>query len=689
MKKITKALASLNDAQKASATHIDGALLILAGAGSGKTKTITTRVAYLIDEVGIDPTSILTLTFTNKASNEMRQRAFDIIDSNGYASPLLCTFHKFGLLFLKFHIEKLGRSNSFSIIDSDDRKKILKSIIKDVETTLSNSEIYEVISSLKNAMMFADDLIKSSKYRDYPEIAIIYSAYEKYLIENNLVDFDDLLLLTYKLLRDDKNLREETSKKYQYIMVDEYQDTNELQFNILQFLCATHENLCVVGDDDQSIYGWRGADIRNILDFSLKFKNAKVVKLEINYRSTKSILEVASNVIANNTQRIGKNLISHKGEGESVHVLISHNEIEESTKIALAINTLLSSGVNPEDIAILYRVNALSRSLEEGLMKANIPFKLLGGVRFYDRMEIKDIIAYFRIFINPHDDFWLLRIINRPKRGVGEKSIEKLLFEAKIQNLSLYGFIANISVENLAKLTTTKISIALKEMIENIEKLRVAITLDNGDFLDLFDKLIDIKSFYKNRIDGEDKIFNIDEFYGYFRDNRKAKSSLEEFLNELSLLSDSDNSEGKKVSMMSIHSSKGLEFEHIFIVGLEERIFPIAIDSNIEEERRLAYVAITRAKTHLTLSSVHSRFYKGKRESLSSSRFLKETNLFKIAPKPIVSNNEAFKIGDVVKHKIFGMGKVDMVSKSGILYKLSINFGGNKKDILSSFVEKI
>jgi len=688
LNKVTQALKGLNESQRVSATHIDGSLLILAGAGSGKTKTITTRVAYLIDEVGIDANSILVLTFTNKAASEMRQRALSMIQSSSHGMPLLCTFHKFGLLFLRFHIEKLNRSNSFSIIDSDDRKKILKGIIKEHETTLSNAQLYEIISKLKNDMLFASDLKDTKRYSDYPEISEIYTTYEAFLIENNLVDFDDLLLLSYKLLRDDEALRQMSSKKYQYIMVDEYQDTNALQFNVLKLLCQTHQNICVVGDDDQSIYSWRGADISNILDFSLKFPNTKVVKLETNYRSTKAILEVASEVISNNEKRIGKNLISNRGEGESVNVFVSYNEIEESQKIAKAIKKLLISGVNAKDIAILYRLNALSRGLEEGLMKEKIAFKILGGVRFYDRMEIKDIIAYFRIFINPHDNFWLLRVINRPKRGVGEKSLQKLQSQASQLNLSLYGFISSCSLEDLAKLTTSKSAIALKKLAQDIEQLKISILGNDKDFLDLFDKLIDLKAFYQGGVDGEDRVFNIDEFYGYFRDNIRAYANLEEFLNEISLLSDADEVQGDKLCMMSIHSSKGLEFEHLFVVGWEEGIFPVLGD-NIEEERRLAYVAITRAKSHLTLSSVHSRFYKGKRESLSSSRFLKETNLFKIAPKPTMSSNEPYKIGEVVKHKIFGIGKIEALSKSGVAYKLSINFGGNKKDILSSFVEKI
>ena len=418
-------LSSLNESQKIAAQHIDGPLLILAGAGSGKTKTITTRLAYLIS-IGIDPRSILTLTFTNKAASEMRERAFNMLDSSQINTPpLLCTFHKFGLLFLKFHMSELGRKNNFIIIDTDDKKRILKSFDKEITTSLLVSEI----SKYKNSLLTPAEAKAAAQLKLYQEIADIYEQYEAYLEKNNLVDFDDLLLLPYKILKNNEKLAEETSKKYQYIMVDEYQDTNELQYRLLRLLSSSHNNLCVVGDDDQSIYGWRGATIKNILNFNEHFENTVVVKLEENYRSTDTILNHANQLIEHNRDRLGKKLVGTRMKGDSVRIYESHDENEETRKIIEDIKKLVDSGISPKNIAILFRVNALSRSLEEGFNKAGLHYKLVGGMKFYERSEIKDLIAYFRILTNSNDNFSIKRIINKPKRGIGKTTIDKL--EAK------------------------------------------------------------------------------------------------------------------------------------------------------------------------------------------------------------------------------------------------------------------
>jgi DNA helicase-2/ATP-dependent DNA helicase PcrA len=365
-------LSSLNESQKIAAQHIDGPLLILAGAGSGKTKTITTRLAYLIS-IGIDPRSILTLTFTNKAASEMRERAFNMLDNSQINTPpLLCTFHKFGLLFLKFHMSELGRKNNFIIIDTDDKKRILKSFDKEITTSLLVSEI----SKYKNSLLTPAEAKAAAQLKLYQEIADIYEQYEAYLEKNNLVDFDDLLLLPYKILKNNEKLAEETSKKYQYIMVDEYQDTNELQYRLLRLLSSSHNNLCVVGDDDQSIYGWRGATIKNILNFNEHFENTVVVKLEENYRSTDTILNHANQLIEHNRDRLGKKLVGTRQKGDSVRIYESHDENEETRKIIEDIKKLVDSGISPKNIAILFRVNALSRSLEEGFNKAGLHYKL-------------------------------------------------------------------------------------------------------------------------------------------------------------------------------------------------------------------------------------------------------------------------------------------------------------------------
>jgi DNA helicase-2/ATP-dependent DNA helicase PcrA len=685
-------LNNLNSAQREAVLHIDGSLLILAGAGSGKTKTLTTRLAYLISEVGIDPQNTLTLTFTNKAAKEMRERANALIKNKTSSMPLLCTFHKFGLLFLKFHIEKLGRANNFVIIDSDDKKKIIKRIAKEHSIDLNLSFINSEISKYKNTLLTAQEVIERAELPDYKKIATIYKEYQEEIVENNLVDFDDLLMLTYQILKEDNNLRKETSNRYRYIMVDEYQDTNELQFKLLELLASEHNNLCVVGDDDQSIYGWRGANIRNILEFSNYFKNTKTVKLEINYRSTSPILKAANELIEHNNQRIGKRLTSHKGDGRDIKLLHTLNENLESKYIAQEIKKLLLNGVPSSEIAVLYRINALSRSLEEGFTREGLGFKLLGGMRFYDRAEIKDIISYFRVFANPHDDFSLERIVNRPKRGIGKVSINKLKKAAFKEQSSLFTFIDSREASELAQIISKKAASSLKKLAKEIHTLRGEEENSLYNFITIFEDIIGLKKHYSALVDGSERIQNIDEFYGYFRESilKKPNQTLDGFLNEISLQSEQDQVDDSAITIMSIHASKGLEFEHLFVIGLEEEFFPLLGDGcNMEEERRLGYVAITRAKSNLTLCYADTRFYKGQRKRIEKSRFLGEAGLIKGESLKITKKSE-FKKGDLVRHKIFGVGRVQSANKSGRqLYKLKINFGGNKKEILSSFVKAV
>ncbi len=679
-----KILKQLNPQQREAVSHIDGPMLILAGAGSGKTKTITARLAYLLS-LGIDPANTLTLTFTNKAASEMRERALSLIDNPIYP-PLLCTFHKFGLLFLKFNIEKLGRKNDFVVIDTDDKKRIIKNINKELPTSLVASEI----SKYKNSLIKPDEAIKQATQPNYKTIASIYKTYQEYLLENNLVDFDDLLMLTYDLLDQDINLREEISNRYQYIMVDEYQDTNELQLQLLKKICHTHTNLCVVGDDDQSIYGWRGANIKNILEFSNMFDNAKVIKLENNYRSTKEILTAANLLIDHNRNRLGKRLISTKGSGKPVTLFQSSDENEESDKIAQAIKELLNSGVPAGEIAVLYRINALSRSLEEGLNRAGIAYQMVGGVRFYERAEIKDAISYLRIIANSHDDFSFKRVINRPKRGIGKATIEKIEKSAYEKRLSIFQFLRETPKDELSKLLSKKAYNSVIKLINNLETLQETLNRSTMDFIEVLDATIGLKEYYSSMPDGMERVLNLDEFYGLFRDTIKKNPqiSLDEFLNEISLQSDQDQLSGEQISIMSVHASKGLEFAHLFVIGMEEEFFPLLGDGcDIEEERRLGYVAMTRAKETLTLSTVQSRFHKGRRKHLEKSRFLTEAGLLK--GSLVIEKSTNYKKGDLVKHKLFGMGRVLEVSRSGKHFKLKINFGGNHREILSSFVEKI
>ena len=616
-------LESLNDEQKLAATHIDDALLILAGAGSGKTKTLTTRLAYLLDTIGIPAESTLTLTFTNKAAAEMRYRALNLISNKDSAPPLLCTFHRFGLLFLKFHINKINRDSNFVLIDTDDKKKIIKNLNSNLPTNLLASEI----SKFKNNIISPNQAKETLRDPIHKEIAKIYEQYNTYLINNNMLDFDDLLLVTYEILDKDSSLCSEISKKYNYIMVDEYQDTNELQYKLLQKLCKEHNNICVVGDDDQSIYGWRGANINNILDFTKQFKDAKTIRLEKNYRSTAQILDVANNLISFNTKRLGKNLVSVIGNGKDVEIIETLDERSEALSIAKKIKNIIKNGAKLEEIAILFRLNALSRSLEDGLRKENIPYKIIGAVRFYERAEIKDILSYFRLIVNMQDNFSFMRIINRPKRGIGKVTQDKLEDFINKKQVSIYTAIKQCKDEigiNKKHLDS------IEGIFDIIDELKEALEHSTIGFLEAFKDKIDILDTFNNTEDEIDRKANIDEFYGFFRDYilQNPTASLEDFLNDIALSSDGDNDVENAISCMSVHSSKGLEFKYLFVVGLEEGFFPIISDTEgIEEERRLGYVAFTRAKSELYVSFVKSRFYKGKRTQLQKSRFLIEAGL--------------------------------------------------------------
>lgn len=678
----------LNESQKEAASHIDGPMLILAGAGSGKTKTITTRLAYMIGEVGIPAINTLTLTFTNKAASVMKNRALNLLNSN--ENPLLCTFHKFGLLFLKLHIERLGRKNNFIIIDNDDSKKILKELINDDKT--SPHQILQFISHFKNESKSVQDvfndleLLKDNeiKHQALQKIAIYYQNYQEYLLKHNFVDFDDLLLLTNTLLENDQNFAKEQSSFYRYITVDEYQDTNALQYKILKNLCCVHENICVVGDDDQSIYSWRGAKIENILNFQSEFSNVKLVKLEQNYRSVGMILKAANNLISHNKKRLGKTLLCTKDEGEDVQILSSDNEKIESALVAKKIKELLNAGVYAGEIAVLFRINALSRSIEEAFMKEKIPYKLLSGMRFYERLEIKDLICYLRILINPNDDLFFKRIINKPKRSIGEKALQNLEDYAQKRKISLFEALCE-SDGGVGIFSLKKAQNEAKKFMQNIYKLREYSDLKK--MIENFEELFALKEFYALQEDGDERVLNIDEFYASIKEKIKEEpqTTLEDILSEISLLSDQDGIEGECVYLMSVHASKGLEFDHVFIVGLEEGFFPLN-ESDIEEERRLAYVAITRAKKCLSLSIAKSRFYRGSRTELDSSRFLEESQL----TKKISMNKteQGYRKGDLVKHKIFGIGRVISVNKSAKEEKLTINFGGIERIIMASFVEK-
>lgn len=691
-----KLFEDLNESQKEAASHIDGAMLILAGAGSGKTKTITTRLAYLIGEVGIAAYNTLTLTFTNKAASLMRHRALNFLQNhhNPSYNPLLCTFHKFGLLFLKLHFERLERKNNFLVIDTDDTKRIIKDLILDK----NKDKPYEImghISHWKNESkrveeVFEDlNLLKEQdfeKYQNMYKMANYYRSYEEYLLKQNCVDFDDLLLLSNRILEADESFAKEQSLLYHYIMVDEYQDTNALQYKILKNLCKSHENIAVVGDDDQSIYSWRGAKIENILNFQNEFKNVKLVKLEQNYRSVGTILQAANQLISHNEKRLGKTLICTKDAGESIKILKNENEKDESLHIAQEVKKLLNSKVEAKEIAILFRVNALSRAIEEAFMKEKIAYKLLSGMRFYERLEIKDLSSYLRLILNPSDDLSFKRIINRPKRSIGEKALRKLEEYAKKHQISLFDALCE-SEGGVGILTTKKAQNEANVFIQNIHTLR---SYDSAKkVLDNIEELFKIKAYFSEQEDGDERVRNLDEFYANLREKLKMEPdlSLEDLLSEIALLSDQDGLDEECVCLMSIHASKGLEFDFVFIIGFDEGFFPLNSEENLEEERRLAYVAITRAKKFLTLSVAKSRFHQGLRINVNPSRFLEESNSNHKKLKTQNIQKTTFCKGDLVKHKIFGIGRVVEVSKS-TEEKLKINFGGIMRVIMASFVEK-
>lgn len=683
-------LDELNDEQRRAATIIDGAILILAGAGSGKTKTITSRLAYLLCQ-GIPYDNTLTLTFTNKAAKEMRQRAASLIDSIGLDIPLprLFTFHKFGLVFLKEHIHLLQRQNNFSIIDTDDKKRILKQFIdKDtISINLAQKEISHFkihLISPQEALKYASSYFGEQK-KTATKIAIAYEKYEQYILSNNLVDFDDLIKLPYEILHTHESLQEALSNQYKYIMIDEFQDTNELQFLLIKKLCKTHNNLCVVGDDDQSIYSWRGANVQNILGFENNFKDVQTINLTKNYRSTQKILDLANMIISFNKNRFAKTLLATQESGEDIVQKSFFDERIESDFVGKEMQRLISLGQDPSQIAVLYRINALSRSIEESLLAKGVPFNIVDGLRFYERMEVKDALSYLRLIINTKDDFSLKRIINKPKRGIGAVTIDKIQAGANEQGLSLFDF---LNTHDLQSVTSKKNAQALKEFVSNILFLQEHLDEDIDLFINHFEEKIAIRKYYALSKE-EERAYNIDELYAAIADSLSQRGiSLEDFLNDISLESTQDNIITDAVNLMSVHASKGLEFEYVFIIGLEEGFFPLSSDDiDAEEERRLMYVACTRAKKKLYLHTVENRFFRGVRKKSHPSKFLKEAGLVKGSLG--IAKNTMFKKGELVKHKIFGMGRIVQVTQMAKDYKLQINFGGNTREIMSSFVEKI
>lgn len=636
-KNVSDILQSLNPVQKEAASCTEGPLLILAGAGSGKTRVLTHRIAYLIDEKGVNPWNIMAITFTNKAAQEMRDRVDRLVEF-GAESIWVATFHSSCVRILRRYIDRLGYDNHFTIYDTDDQKSIIRKAVKELDLDpkqYREGPLLGVISAAKNEMIEPQDFETQAggDFRMCQE-AKIYKAYQKTLIDNNAVDFDDLLLLTVRLLRENRDILEAYQERLRYIMVDEYQDTNSVQFELIRLLSGKYHNLCVVGDDDQSIYKFRGADITNILSFEETFPGAKVVKLEQNYRSTNNILEAANSVIANNAHRKEKHLWSENGEGKEVSFIHYETAYGEAEDVIDKIQTEVHMGKHQyQDCAILYRTNAQSRAFEEKCIKKSVPYRLVGGVNFYQRQEIKDILAYLKTIDSGRDDLSVTRIVNVPKRGIGQVTLNKLavyasehgmrLFQAmeQVEQISgigkaadkIKGFVNQIMVfRALAK------ELDAAELIESI--------LEQTGYLEELEKLEEDKAQAKQE--------NLEEFQNkaadYYANHDEA--ALTDFLEEVALVADIDNmdSEADSLTLMTLHSAKGLEFPVVYMTGMEEGLFPSYMSMNsgdpgdIEEERRLCYVGITRAMQQLTLTAAKQRMVHGNIQYSAISRFVKE-----------------------------------------------------------------
>ena len=665
----------LNDRQKEAVLYGDGPLLILAGAGSGKTSVLTKRVAYLIKERNVSPSNIVAITFTNKAAKEMKERIIKEVGKEGYDIQI-STFHSFGLRIIKENYEKLGYEKNFTIIDSDDSLTVVKKILKDMGIDYARFNpkfIKNQISSCKNEM------VTPEKYKNLvnDELSdITYKVYKKYqdtLLRNNSLDFDDLLIKPIELFNKYKEVLENYQELFKYVFIDEYQDTNEAQYILSKMISAKYKNICVVGDDAQSIYSWRGANFKNILNFEKDYKNAKVILLEQNYRSTKTILNAANSVIKNNINKKDKNLWTDNETGEKIKYVRTNDEKDEASYVTREIRNLVNNGVSLDDIAVLYRTNAQSRTIEEGFLNSNIPYRIVGAFAFYSRKEIKDLLAYLKLIYNTKDDVSLMRIINYPKRKIGAKTIENLSMDAVLNGTSMFDVISSGKELEFKKL--------ILEMKEKSEVLSLTETIDM--VLDMSGIKSELES--EHTLEADIRLENLNEFKSITKtfEEESGIASLEDFLNEVSLVSDVNdqkNDNSPKVTLMTIHAVKGLEYKYVFVIGMEENIFPhvnsCEEDGGIEEERRLCYVAITRAKEKLYLVNALRRMLYGKASVNMPSRFINEIDKdlidapekkmvnIKFNKKEAFNDDNGLKAGDNVIHDIYGPGVVVNVDKS-------------------------
>ncbi|MBQ7030995.1 MAG: UvrD-helicase domain-containing protein [Bacilli bacterium] len=677
-------LDTLNKEQREAVMHIDGPCLVVAGAGSGKTKVLTTRIAYLI-ESGIYSSNILAITFTNKAAKEMKDRISKIVSDN---YSFVGTFHSFGLRVIKENYEALGLAKNFTIIDSDDVLSIIKKILKDLGYDIKQvapSYIRNRISFIKNEML-SDAEIERYFLSEPEKIAKqVYYEYEKVLKKNNVVDFDDLLKLPVELFMKNADILDKYQEKYKYILIDEYQDTNEVQYKLVKLLSNKYRNIFVVGDQNQAIYGFRQANYKNILNFEKDYPDANVVVLNQNYRSTTTILNAANSVIKNNIERKEVNLFSELGEGVKVKYLRSNDGLQEVNLVINEIKSLLDMGYKKNDFAIFYRTNAQSRIYEEAMLKNNFPYKVVGSFYFYKRKEIKDLISYLKLIANHNDDISLKRVINEPKRGIGAKTIESLENEAEINGTSMYDSITNGK------------ELEFKKIIEELSK-----EAENLSLTELIDAVLE-KSGMKDELEKEKnldsalRIDNLMEFRSITENYQNVTGSvnLEDFLDEISLIADISEHQNQDdaITLMTLHSAKGLEFKVVFMVGMEEGLMPhsnaFCEENGIEEERRLCYVGITRAKERLYLTNAKSRMLYGKDMMNPPSRFISEISSEYIESniqeekkinKDLLydSENEEYKSGEVVTHLSFGRGVVIGVDERFVTVAFDKRFGIKK-----------
>ncbi len=732
----------MNNMQKKAVFCTEGPLLILAGAGSGKTTVLVNRIAYILQSGLCRPWQILAITFTNKAAGELKERILNVVPEGG-DDIWAATFHSTCARILRRYGDRIGYSSHFTVYDTADQKSLIKKAMKQLnidEKHLPVKSVISEISSAKDKMRSPEYMLKKSggDFRK-EQIAKIYQIYQSELKNSDAMDFDDMLCNTVKLFEENPDILDYYQNLFKYIMVDEYQDTNKVQYKFVSMLAEKSKNICVVGDDDQSIYKFRGATIENILSFESHFKNAKVIRLEQNYRSTKTILNAANKVIENNTARKGKTLWTENKSGDKIQVYTALSEREEASYIAQQILDGVASGRKFSDFAVLYRMNAQSNAIETALSRSGIPHRIIGGHRFYDREEIKDMTAYLRVIDNPNDNIRLNRIINVPKRGIGKTTMDRAGEIAVLNGLSIYDVISNASDYPELSRAVNK----FKEFVSLIDGLRSAETSGDYSLAELYELILehtDYKNYLKTEKENADvRIENIEELKSNiikFEEEYGDEASLSAFLEEISLQTDIDNydEEADTAVMMTLHSAKGLEFPVVFIAGMEEGVFPsIAIYSNpdeLNEERRLAYVGITRAKEKLYLTKTKSRMLFGSTTHNATSRFLDEipdefitssgerdftdfsslkygsdkVNIdskpsynynSRIAPsfkKPIAKSNVSYNVGDNVLHKVFGKGMVVKAEKMGNDTMLEIVFETKgTKTLMANFckMEKI